>query len=172
MKDGMRTHPDPQSHTASLAPRGPIRNPDAVLQYLATMTPSMSAGMTMSLFLNADHTPVGYCQYPLTLFRQTGPAPKDIFRAATSVSTVFVILIQQHPTQETGPFEIGEDQRQQASKCALAGQLLEIPVLDYLVINNTHRVSLLIDDRDELNRIARAYVQRLANPLYMDPCQN
>lgn len=168
----MRTQPDPQSQSTSLTAHGPIRNPDAVLHYLATVTPSMSAGMTMSLFLNANHTPVGYCHYPVTLFRQLGPTPKDIFRAATSVSTVFVILIQQHPTQGTGPFDIGDEQRQQASKYALAGQLLDIPVLDYMVINDTHRVSLLIDDRDELNRVAKEYVQRLANPLNIDPCRN
>ncbi len=106
------------------------------------------------------------------LFSPEGPEPKTIFSKALEHGAAFVILVQQHAQQVSGVFELAEEQLQHASKCALAGQLLDIPVLDYLIMNQTHNKSLLIDYRDDINRSAREYAQRFASPLTSQICLN
>jgi DNA repair protein RadC len=161
-----------QAKESTAHPSRPIRNPDAVLRYVANAVPTLTAGSTIIVLLDRAHHPLTYCEQVWDCFSPEGPTPHTIFANAVKHGATFVILVQQHAQLDAGAFLVTEAQLQHASKCALAGQLLDIPVLDYLIVNRTHNKSLLIDYRDDINRSAREYAQRFANPLTGQVCLN
>lgn len=166
----MRSGHEPRE--SALSPSTPIRNPDAVLRYVASASPIFTPGMTVIILLDRGHRPLGCCAQTRDCFSPEGPDPKTIFSEAITYHAALVILVQHHALQDSGAFDLAEEQLQHASKCALAGQLLDIPVLDYLIMNQTHNKSLLIDYRGEINRAAREYAQRSATPLTSQLCLN
>ncbi len=144
----------------SLNPSPPIRHPTGVTAHLQRVGVQLAAGSVVALFLDHHNLPIHHVRYDWRALSPEGPHPREIFWEAMNIGARFVILVHRHLTLETGAFEPDVEQLHYASHCALTGQLLGVPVLDYLIVNETVSVSLLIDHRQDLTTIAR----RLARP--------
>lgn len=169
-KDSMR--PDTVPPRALAHHQLPIRSPQDVLRYLSTTLSGIDTGASLVLFLDRHHAPLGHHYWPTDGFHPVGPSVQQIFAEAFHQHAHALIIIQRHATQDHGAFRPTEDILEHASKCALTGQLLDVQLIDYLLVNHTHNQSLILNFHDTLYRYAREYAERHANPLATPVCLN
>jgi DNA repair protein RadC len=129
-------------------------------------------GESLVLFLNREQQVINHLHLAYDPFCPIGPSIQLVFREAFARHASRLVIVAGHPSCRTGPFVPARDYVQHAAKCSLAGQLLDLRLIDYLVCNSTDAQSLLIDFRDELYRHALHYSQQLANVFPFDLCQN
>jgi len=142
-----------------------IGSPRDVIRCLHQVTPVLMPGDSLVLFLDREqhvttHLRVGYD--PLC---PIGPPIHMIFREAFTQHASQLLMVAMHPSCRTGPLVPAADVIQYAVRCSLAGQLLDLRLIDYLICNDTDSQSLLIDYRDELYRSALHYSHQQANGL-------
>lgn len=149
-----------------------IRRPQDVLMYLRTLRLHIPPGDTIMLSLDQHYRPVGRQYFPYNPVHTLGPHPQDIFKAAFTLKAARVILVTSHPLTRRGPFTPTEEQLNYAAQCSLAGQLLNLPIVDHLLLNETELESLLLNFHNQLSRYALRYSQQHANPLLTNVCPN
>ncbi len=149
-----------------------IRKPQDVLIYLKTLRLHLLPGDTIVLSLNQDSRPITRQYFPYNPVHTLGPHTQDIFKAAFAHKAARIILISSHPLIRRGPFTPTEEQLNYAAQCSLAGQLLNLPIIDHLMVNETICESLLLNFHNQLSRYALRYSQQHANPLLTNICPN
>ncbi|UVT22720.1 MAG: hypothetical protein H8K03_21800 (plasmid) [Nitrospira sp.] len=149
-----------------------IRRPQDVLLYLRTLRLNIPPGDTILLALDQHHSPVGRHSFPYTPLHPLGPTPQDVFKIAFTQRANRLILVSSHPRIRRGAFTPTDDQLNYAAQCSLAGQLLNLPLVDHLMLNETELESLLLNFHDKLSRYALRYSQQQANPLLINLCPN
>lgn len=157
---------------ASSLPQSRIRRPQDVLLYLRALRLQIPPGDTLMLALDQHHRPVGRHHFPYTPLHPLGPHPRDVFKAAFTQHAARLILISSHPHIRRGAFTPTDEQLNYAAQCSLAGQLLNLPLVDHLMLNETELESLLLNFHDKLSRYALRYSQQHANPLLTNLCPN
>lgn len=157
---------------ASSLPQSRIRRPQDVRLYLRTLHLQIPPGDTLMLALDQHHRPVGRHHFPYTPLHPLGPHPRDIFKAAFTQHAARLILVSSHPHIRRGAFTPTDEQLNYAAQCSLAGQLLNLPLVDHLMLNETELESLLLNFHDKLSRYALRYSQQHANPLLTNLCPN
>ncbi len=95
-----------------------------------------------------------------------------MFKIAFTQRANRLILVSSHPRIRRGAFTPTDDQLNYAAQCSLAGQLLNLPLVDHLMLNETELESLLLNFHDKLSRYALRYSQQQANPLLINLCPN
>ena len=161
----------PVALTSSL-PQSRIRRPQDVRLYLRTLHLQIPPGDTLMLALDQHHRPVGRHHFPYTPLHPLGPHPRDVFKAAFTQHAARLILVSSHPHIRRGAFTPTDEQLNYAAQCSLAGQLLNLPLVDHLMLNETELESLLLNFHDKLSRYALRYSQQHANPLLTNLCPN
>jgi DNA repair protein RadC len=149
-----------------------IRKPQDILMYLRTLRLTIPQRDTMMLCLDQFSRPIDRHYFPYNPVSPLGPHPQDIFKAAFTHKASRIILISSHPLIRRGPFTPTEEQLNYAAQCSLAGQLLNLPIVDHLMLNDTVFESLLLDFHNQLSRYALRYSQQHANPLLTNLCPN
>lgn len=149
-----------------------IRKPEDVLHYLRALHLHIPPGDTIMLCLDQTNIPIGRHYFPYNPLNAVGPHPQHIFKEALIQQTARLILIAAHPHIRKGPFSPTDEQLNYAAQCSLAGQLLNLPLVDYLLMNETGIESLLLNFHDKLSRYALRYSQQHANPLLNNLCPN
>lgn len=149
-----------------------ISSPIDVLRYLKQTQLRLQPGDTLALLLTLTHVPIGHLQYPASPLHPQGPGLQDIFHSAFTHHAARLLLLTVHPTCRNGPFMPSDQMCQLAARFSLAGQLLDLRLIDYLICNDTNLQSLILNFRDELYRYALFYSQQQANPLSHVICQN
>jgi DNA repair protein RadC len=158
--------------TSALSNQPPIRKPEDILDYLRALHIQILPGDTLMLSLNHANIPIGRHLFPYNPINIVGPHPQQVFRVALIQQTARLILVSAHPHIRRGPFSPTDEQLNHAAQCSLTGQLLNLPLLDYLLLNDTSIESLLLNFHDKLSRYALRYSQQHANPLLTNLCQN
>jgi DNA repair protein RadC len=143
-----------------------------VLHCLRQVTPALMPGDSLVLFLDREQQVLTYLRLAADPFCPIGPPIQLVFREAFAQRASRLVIVARHPSCRTGPFMPTGDSVQHAAKCSLAGQLLDLRVIDYLVCNETNSQSLLIDYRDELHRYALQYSHQQAHMLPPEICPN
>ena len=149
-----------------------IGSPRDVLRCLQQITPGLMPGESLVLFLDREQQVLTYLHMAYDPFCPIGPSIQNIFRDAFARQASRLVIVTSHPSCRTGPFIPAGDYVQHAAKCSLAGQLLDLRLIDYLVCNTTDTQSLLLDFRDELYRYALHYSQQVASAYPPDLCPN
>lgn len=149
-----------------------IGSPRDVLDCLRQVTPALMPGESVVLFLDRAQQVLTHLHMAYDHFSPIGPSIQLVFRAAFAQHASRLVIVASHPSCRAGPFMPAEDSIQHAAKCSLAGQLLELRLVDYLVCNTTDAQSLLINFPDELYRYALHYSQQLAHAHPPDLCPN
>ena len=129
-------------------------------------------GESLVLFLDREQQVVTYLHMAYDPFCPIGPSIQLVFREAFARHASRLVIVARHPSCRTGPFMPAEDYFLHAAKCSLAGQLLDLRLVDYLLCNDTDSQSLLINFRDELYRYALQYSQEQAHLVPQDLCPN
>ena len=143
-----------------------------VLRCLHGVMPVLAPGDSLVLLLNREQRLRMRIQVPADLFHPVGPPVQQVFREAFSHLANRLVIATIHPSCRTGSFMPAKDHFQHAAKCSLAGQLLDLRLVDYLIGNDTHSHSLLIDFRDELYRYALQNSQEHAHVVPYNLCPN
>ena len=149
-----------------------IRRPQDVLLYLRALRLHIPPGDTLMLALDQHHSPVGRHYFPYNPLHPLGPHPQDVFKVAFTQQAARLILVSSHPQIRRGAFTPTDEQLNYAAQCSLAGQLLNLPLVDHLMLNETKLESLLLNFHDKLSRYALRYSQQHANPLLTNLCPN
>lgn len=149
-----------------------IRSPRDVLHCVRQMPPALMPGESLVLFLDREQQVLTHLHMAYDPFSPIGPPIQLVFQEAFAQHASRLVIVARHPSCRIGPFMPAGDYVQHAAKCSLAGQLLDLRLIDYLVCNDTETQSLLINFRDELYRYALHYSQQLANVLPPDICPN
>jgi len=149
-----------------------IRRPEDVLRYLQALHLKIAPGDTIMLCLDLANIPIRRHSFPYNPLNTVGPHPRHIFREALTQQAARLILVSAHPHIRRGPFSPTDEQLDHAAQCSLAGHLLHLPLIDYLLLNATDLESLLLNFHDKLSRYALRYSQRHANPLLNNLCPN
>lgn len=149
-----------------------IGKPEDVLLYLRSARLTLQPGDTLLLALNHTNTPIGHHSFASHPIQTEGPSAQALFREAIQQHATRAIILCSHPVIRQGPFTPTDEMLHHAAKCSLAGKLLDLPIVDYLVMNETVLESLLMDFHDRLCRLALRYSQQHANPLVSPQCPN
>lgn len=169
------TTPQPMTyHVATTATTrgGIIGKPEDALGYLRLSKIQLQPGDTLLICLDSRNVPIGHQFFAYHPIQTDGPPPQEIFRHAMDRHASRVLLLCSHPLIPHGPFMPTETMLNHAAKCSLAGKLLDVQVVDYLVMNASVIESLLMDFHDRLCRLALRYSQQHANPLFTPLCPN
>jgi len=173
---GMRTSQSPNIMLPIATTTSPnqarIRKPEDVLHYLQALRLQIAPGDTIMLCLDQTNIPIGKHYFPYNPIHTVGPHTQQVFKEALTQQAARLILVSAHPLIRRGPFSPTDDQLNHAAQCSLAGQLLTLPLVDYLLINETGIESLLLNFHDKLSRYALRYSQQHANPLLTNLCPN
>lgn len=149
-----------------------IGSPRDVLRYLRQITPALMPGESVVLFLDKEQQVLTHLHMAYDPFSPMGPSIQLVFREAFARHASRFVIVARHPSCHTGPFMPAGDYIQHAAKCSLAGQLLDLRLIDYLICTDTDTQSLLLNLRDELYRYALHYSQQLANAHLPEICPN
>ena len=153
-------------------PHTPITSPEDALRHVLNVKERRDPGDSLVLFLDTRQRVIGHL-YLAADALHVGRLPiQTIFKAAFVSEASRILVATRHPRCQTGVFVPAEDWLHQAAQLSLAGQLLDLRVIDHLIYNDTDVQSLLLNYQDELYRAALHYSQRQANPLFHAICPN
>jgi DNA repair protein RadC len=85
------------------------------------------------MFLNKAHRVLGICEISTGGISGTVADPKLIFSAALKANCSYILLAHNHPSGNLSPSRQDEELTR---KLKQAGQFLDLPVLDHLIITN------------------------------------
>ena len=173
LEDDRTMRPGAVPHRTRTALEGShIGSPRDVLRCLRHISPALMPGESLVLFLDREQQVLSHLHRAYDPFCPIGPSIQVVFREAFARQASRLVIVGSHPSCRTGPFMPAGEYIQHAAKCSLAGQLLDLRLIDYLVYNNTDTQSLLINFADELYRYALHYSQQLVHPYPPDLCPN
>jgi DNA repair protein RadC len=117
-----------------------IRSPKDVFDFMAPIAALEVNEVFWILALNAQHRLIGSAPIPVTrgILNSSLVSPGAVFRAAITAGAAAIILCHNHPSGIPTP---SADDRMVTEQLVHAGQILDIPVHDHVVLGSCAYVS-------------------------------
>ncbi|MGB5024700.1 MAG: DNA repair protein RadC [Saprospiraceae bacterium] len=100
------------------------------------------------LYLNARHTLLKKEVVSVGLLDKTLLHPREIFYPAVELNAASVILVHNHPSGDSSP---SENDNQIVRKVVQAGEIMGIPVIDFIIISESSHFSFYKELRKQVN---------------------
>jgi DNA repair protein RadC len=114
-----------------LPERQRIRGPEDVFRFYAPVMAHLEKESLRVLLLNTRNEVIKMVEVSRGLVNSTVAHPREIFQPAIQALATGIILMHNHPSQDVTP---SAADKQLTQKVAAAGELIDIPLLDHLIL--------------------------------------
>ena len=119
---------------------GVVRSPDVAYKLMAPTLEVRDRETLVCLCLNTQHHPLALLEVSTGTLNSSMVHPREVFRAAMTYPTAGVIIGHNHPSGDPTP---SIDDREVAKMLFDAGDLLGIPVRDFLIVGRGRYTSFV-----------------------------
>lgn len=154
----------------SEAPR--IIGPTDVARMARRYTPSLAPGETLVLLLTEQNIPVHQVCLPISQSPERRPEPREVFAAAFLNICFRIVIAHSHAARASGLIVPSAEDLDRAAQLILGGQLLNVQVIDYVLFNQDHVCSLLLQHSEQLYLYRKQLRAVRTTALTSEPCLN
>lgn len=111
-----------------------FRSPENVSRFLRKIAPNNSQEHFIAVFLDGNHSPIGYSIVCTGTANMCPIHPREIFQRAIVLGSVAVIIAHNHPS---GHCEPSSEDREVTRKLKECGRILDVKILDHVIFSDS-----------------------------------
>lgn len=141
-----------------MGPDRKVKNPEDAIKEVKRLIENMDREMLISINLAADGSVINASICSIGTINQSMVSTSEIFRTALVSGAANIILVHNHPS---GSVKASQDDLKATRRCAIAGKMLNIILLDHIIIGSNDKLYSLAENYSSCFEASKNEIEKL-----------